>query len=419
MILLALYVLANLAGSFFCSMSEAALLASSEARIRARVEAGDPHAARLLRLKIDPGRTLASIVFLNNVFAIAGTAVITAVATDVIHTAPGMAVFIAAQTLLIICFGEILPKLLGEALPEPIAGRVAPALVALRRLLTPLTLFVHLVVSWARPRIRVALGREEEIRQLARLGEERGHIASAEAELIQRVFRLDDITVTDVMTPRPLVRGFRAGATLDEVREELLRTRHYQFPVYEQDLDKVTGVLQLRDALAALARGEGTRTIGELQKPALFLPTSRPVDLAFRDLQAAHGRLAVVLDEYGVTEGILTMDDLTEELVGEAIDEADVSAGLAKRLSKDAALVHGLMRVRDVARFLKVPAGADSLEEEHMTVSGLLLQRLDRVPLAGDSLDLEEGLRLEVKVADERGAQRVLARSLRHGAPAG
>jgi CBS domain containing-hemolysin-like protein len=416
MLSLAAYVLANLAGSFFCSLSEAALLASSEARIRARIEGGDPLARRLLRLKLDPGRTLAAIVFLNNVFAIAGTAAITAAATQVIRSEGGMAAFIAAQTLLIICFGEILPKILGEALPEPIAGRVAPIVVVLRRVLTPFLVMVNALVSWARPRRRVISGREDEIRQLARLGEEGGHIHSQEADMIQRVFRLDDITAGDVMTPRALVRGFRAAATLGEIRDELLAARHYQFPVYEQDLDRVTGVLQLRDALAALALDRAGTTVGELQKPALFLPVSRKVDLAFRDLQAAHGRMAVVLDEYGVTEGILTMDDLTEEIVGEAIDETDVSAGLVKRVSRDSALVHGLTRVRDVARFLKAPTDLSAAEEETMTVTGLLQDRLDRIPQAGDEVELDNGLRFEVKVADERMAARVLARNLRHPA---
>ncbi len=410
MIELAFYLVANLAGSFFCSMSEAALLSCSEARIRARVELGERNMRRLLKVKLDPGRTLASIVFLNNLFAIAGTAVITALATEHIPSATGMSIFIAAQTLLIICFGEILPKILGDALPEPIAGRVTPALIWIRRVLTPLVTMVHLLVIWARPRRRVASGREDEIRHLARLGEERGHIQPGEAELIQRVFRLDDITAADVMTPRPLVRGFRTTTTLTQARARLLEARHYQFPVYETDLDKVTGVLHLVDALSALARGEGERTVGELQRPALFLPTSRAVDDVLRDLQGQHARMAVVIDEYGVTEGILTMSDLTEELVGEAIDDQDISAGLVKRLSRDAALVHGLTRVRDVARFLKAAGDLTDPEEETMTVNGLLQERLGRIPEVGDTLLLENGLRLEVQASDERHAARVLVR---------
>lgn len=417
MIELAVYIVANLAGSFFCSMSEAALLSASEARIRARIELGEAGMRRLLRMKLDPGPTLASIVFLNNVFAIAGTAAITALATEQIRSPAGMSAFIAGQTLLIICFGEILPKILGEALPEPIAGRVGPVLVWLRRLLAPLVALVHLLVAWARPRRRVASGQEEEIRQLARLGEERGHIQPEEADLIQRVFRLDDITAADVMTPRPLVRGFKASTPLHAARSRLLEARHYQFPVYEDDLDKVTGVLHLVDALAALARGEGERTVGELQRPALFLPTSRAVDDVLRDLQGHHARMAVVIDEYGVTEGILTMSDLTEELVGEAIDEQDVSAGLVKRLSRDAALVHGLTRVRDVARFLKATGDLVDPEEETMTVNGLLQERLGRIPQNGDTLLLENGLRLEVQASDGRLAVRVLVRHAHRDGP--
>ncbi|MDF1701229.1 MAG: DUF21 domain-containing protein, partial [Planctomycetota bacterium] len=160
MLQLALYVVANLAGSFFCSLSEAALLASSEARIRARIEAGDKKALRLLELKTDPGRTLASIVFLNNIFAIGGTAAITAIATQVIPSAlegtgvsggTGMTVFIMLQTLLIIAFGEITPKVLGEAMPEVIASKVAPVVVWVRRLLGPMVWVVEKIVAFAKP----------------------------------------------------------------------------------------------------------------------------------------------------------------------------------------------------------------------------------------------------------------------------
>ncbi len=422
MIQLALLVIANLAGSFFCSLSEAALLACSEARIRARIEAGDKKAIRLLQLKTDPSRTLASIVFLNNIFAIGGTAAITAMATEMLPPAlegtgvsgsTGMMIFIMLQTLLIIAFGEITPKVLGEALPEVIAGKVAPALVWVRRLLGPLVWVVEKLVAFAKPSERVQSGEEAEIRELARLGEEGGLIDAEEAELIRRVFRLDDITAADVMTPRPLIKALQAQSTIASIRELILTARHYQFPVYEDDLDKVTGIVTLRDMLAALARDEDDITAGSLQRPPLFLPTSRKVDDVMRDLQADHGGLAVVIDEYGVTEGIITMDDLVEELVGEAIDENDLREGLVKRVGPGEALVHGLTRVRDVARFLKVSVNYESLEEENNTITGLLQEHLERIPTQGDSITLDEVLSFEVEDADDRTALRVRARHIR------
>ncbi len=416
---LALYVIANLAGSFFCSMSEAALLACSEARIRARIEAGNTGAIRLLELKTDPGRTLASIVFLNNIFAIGGTAGITAVATEVLPPAveplgisgpTGMMIFIMLQTLLIIAFGEITPKVLGEAKPEQIASRVAPVVVWVRRILSPLVWVVEKLVAWAKPSERVQSGEEAEIRELARLGEEGGHIDPDEAELIRRVFRLDDITAADVMTPRPLIKALRADDTVASIREQLLASRHYQFPVYEDDLDHVVGIVTLRAMLIALARDEDQKTVGELQRKPLFLPTSRKVDDVMRDLQADHGGLAIVIDEYGVTEGIITMDDLVEELVGEAISENDLREGLVKRVSRDEALVHGLTRVGDVARFLKVQVKFDSLEQENNTITGLLQERLERIPVSGDAITLDGALTFKVQDADDRTALKVLAR---------
>jgi CBS domain containing-hemolysin-like protein len=410
MLRLALLVLANVAGSAFCSLSEAALLASSEARIRARQQLGLRGAGRLLAVRRDPARTLASIVFLNNVFAIAGTAFITSEGTKVIDSPEGMGLLIAIQTVLIIAFGEILPKVFGEATPEPIAAFVAPALVWIRRILFPMVWLMQHLVGWARPRVRTSGGQESEIMELATIGHERGHLDSAEADLIHRVFRLDDIEAADVMTPRALVKGFPADATLASERDALLVANHNRFPVYERDLDTVVGVLWLRDAMTALVQGRGETTFRELMRKALFIPQTRTVDDVLRDLQTAHRRMAIVVDEYGVTMGIITMDDLVEELIGEAIDETDVSEGLVKRLSKSAALMHGLTRVCDAARYLRATAEYEDPDDETNTLTGLLQDRLGRIPEPGDAVALGS-LRVEARESDGRSATRVLCRN--------
>ncbi len=423
MLLLALFVLGNLAGAFFCSLSEAAMLATSDARIRARMEHGDRRMARLLHLKCDIRGTLAAIVLLNNIFAVGGTAAITAMGTQILPEAlagwgisatAAVGLLIALQTMLIICFAEVLPKIMAEAQPERIAGFVAPTVVWTRRVLRPLLWLLDIMVGWARPSRRAPEGEEAEIRELARMGHEGGHIQPDEAAMIRRVFRLDDITAQDVMTPRPLVQAFDAASTVGQIRDELFAAHHHQFPVYERDLDHVCGILNVHEALAALVRGEDERPVGDLRQPALFLPTSRTVDELLRDPQVRRGRLAVVIDEYGVTEGIVTEDDLMEELIGEAIDETELSVGLVKRLSRDAALVHGLTRVRDIARFLNCMVAYQSHTDGTTTVTGLLHERLERIPKTGDRVEVGETLSLEVQEADERTALRVLAR--RHDA---
>jgi CBS domain containing-hemolysin-like protein len=408
MVALALLVLGTVAGSFFCALAEAALLSSSMARVRVAAAAGRRGAKRLLRQKERPGPTLASVVFLNNLINIAGAAIVTAHATEVLGNA--WPLLVAVLTALVILFGEILPKVLGEAQAEPIAMALAPTVDTIRRIVFPLVYVAEHLLHWARPRKRISPGDEREIRELARLGQAGGHLEPHEAELISRVFRLDDISAADVMTPRGIVRSFRASDSLEAAKEQLLAANHSQFPVYEEDLDKVVGSLTLRDALAALARGEGARTIRDVMKPAWFLPTSRKVDDVLRDFQAGHRRMAVVIDEYGVTQGIITMDDLVEELVGEAIDETDVREGIVKRLSRTSALVHGLTRIWDVSRFLNCTVRFASIDEETATVTGALQERLGRIPHAGDTILLPPDLLLEVKEADGRKAVRVLAK---------
>lgn len=417
MLSLAISMLVNLVGSFLCSLAEASVLASSEARIRSRTEQGIKGAQRLLALRQRPGHTLATIVFLNNLFQIAGTALLTTQAAELAPSGGWIAGFIVVQTMAMIVVGEILPKVLGESRPEPIAGALAPSLIWVTRILWPLVWAVERCVAWVRPANASGPGQEGEIVELAKMGRDVGHLDATEAELIHRVFRLDDITAWDVMTPRFLVKAFAGRRSVGEARRDLLESTHSQFPVYEKDLDHVTGVLHLRDALAALARGETQRTLKELARPALFMPSTRTVDDVLRDMQVAHGRMAVVVDEYGVTQGVITMDDLVEELVGEAIDATELAEGLVKRLNRTSALVHGLNRVRDVARFLNAALELDSPEAESNTVTGVLQERLGRIPVPGDEVELPGGLALTVQVADGRMAVRVLA--VNRAAPAG
>jgi CBS domain containing-hemolysin-like protein len=256
-------------------------------------------------------------------------------------------------------------------------------------------------------------GDEAEICQLAQLGQQAGHIDAEEAEMIHRVFRLDDITARDAMTPRALVEALPADSALNDVRGRLLNSNHMQLPVFEDDLCTVTGVLRLRDALAALASNAGSLTVGDLQRPALFLPPTRKIDDVVRDLQDSGSELAIIIDEYGVTEGVISMDDLVEELVGEPIGDSEIRKGLVRRLSDNQALVHGLTRVRDVARFLDCAATYEDLEEEATTVTGLLQERLARVPAVGDSIEAAGGLVLHVREANARAALRVLATARR------
>ena len=173
----------------------------------------------------------------------------------------------------------------------------------------------------------------------------------------------------------------------------------------------MVGALWLKDGLGALARDEKDKRVREVMRTAQFIPPSRAVDDVLRDLQASGRRMLVVIDEYGATLGLITMDDLVEELVGEAIDETDVSEGLVKRLSRSEAVVHGLSRERDVARFLKCDVAYDDPEDETNTVTGLLQDQLERIPRRGDRIELAPGLVFEVREADQRMAVRVLARN--------
>jgi CBS domain containing-hemolysin-like protein len=323
MVDLVLLVIALLVTSGLTSMSEAALFSVSLSRIYLARNESRLGAKRLLAIKKNMQRPVSALVILNNIINIFGSIFVGGVARDVFDSS-GAGAFAAVLTFLVIVFAEIVPKTIGERYGLSIALTAAPMLTALTRALWPVIWLTERITRPFSGTSRATITSEEEIRLLANLGRDEGLITTRESELISGAFRLDDVTAHEIMTHRMKLSTLEASTRLGDLDIEDLGRTHSRLLVTEHgDVDRTNGVVYQRDILLALARGETDRTVGDLKKPANYVHEATLAHQLLREFQATRQHLFVVLDEYGGTSGVVSLEDVLEELVGEILDETD------------------------------------------------------------------------------------------------
>jgi CBS domain containing-hemolysin-like protein len=234
--------------------------------------------------------------------------------------------------------------------------------------------------------------------------------------MIKNVFQLNDITAEDAMTPRNYVFALDGNLMLKEAREPLFKSKYSRIPVYEGTLDNITGILYKTKALMELAQSHCDLRLKEIAHPALFVPAGKPADDLMKQFQQEKRHMAIVVNEFGGIMGLVTLEDLLEEVVGEIMDETDITEELIKRIGKNQILVHGRTEVRRINEFLKV-----NLDEEANTISGLIQDQLGRIPTVGEEIVTDQ-CRLVVREADQKTIKSVLIvkeeKAEKTGAPA-
>lgn len=322
-----LAVLAVLSASAACSCSEVALFSVPALKVRQLAQSGRPAALALLKIRQNMARPIATIVVLNNIANIVGSIVVATVATRMLGDR-WLGLISGVLTLLIIVGGEIVPKTLGERYAEPVALAVAQPVTLLTLLLTPLTwLVLQLTAPFTRGRSSFTTN-EDEIRLLTEIGGEEGMIEARESEMIQRVFTLNDMPAWELMTPRVALTYLDDDLTLDEARAEIIASPHSRIIVMGEDVDDVIGIALKDELLTALVEGQGSRPVRDFVREVDFLPESVHADKLLRYFQDSHRHLAVVVDEYGGVEGVVTLEDVLETLTGEIVDETDRTADM-------------------------------------------------------------------------------------------
>ena len=414
------------------SATEMALVTIRQSRLNQMVDEGNRGARRILRLKSDPGRFLAVIQigitfigFLAAAFAgVSLSAGLESALEDIPFLAPyagGIALLVvtAILTVFTIIFGELVPKQIGLAHSERVAFMFGGMVDVLGRIFRPLVAFltsVTRVVSGLFGAHVTDMERisAEEIRLIIQQGGEQGVLEAEEEQMIHAVIELGDQRIHEVMVPRTSMITLAADASLEQAIDTVIEEGHSRVPVYDKTIDEVIGILYAKDLLPLMkGTAEERPNLRSLLRVPVFVPESMSVDDLLHEFQRRKVHLAVVLDEYGGTAGLVTIEDLLEEIVGEIQDEYDEEEPMIVHLSDDEARVDGRADVDDLGELFGVELSLED-EDEYDTVGGLVYHRIGGVPKPGDQVKVS-GLTLTVETTDGRRVGKVLVVRDREG----
>lgn len=386
-----------LAMSGFFSGVEIAFFSISQTRARSLAEEGKRGANALVRLKANPERLLITILIGNNVANIGAASVATYAATQLFGSA-GVGLATGVMTLLVLFFGEITPKSFAVSNSMRLSLGAAPVIETLQRALSPLVRPLERITRWILPKAKDGSGgvSEMEIRRLSQMAYLSGMIDERERRLIEQAFLLDTTKARDAMTPRVEIFAWPETLTVGEIADELRSLPYSRIPIYEDTVDRITGVVHLRDLYQAISSGRRLSTLRELAREPFVVPEMMPLSTLLEEFQNRRIHLGIVVDEYGGTDGLITLEDILEELVGEIHDEVDVPEEQIVRLGRNKILVDASAELRDINHFFNTAFPVD----EHRSLNGYLLNELGRVPKRGETTE-REGVRIEVLGASD------------------
>lgn len=385
-----------LALSAFFSSSETALTTCNKIRIRALADDGNKRAARVLAITELQGKMLSAILIGNNIVNISASSIATVLATKLFGSA-GAGIATGILTLLVLIFGEISPKTLATLKAEKIALLVAPIISVLMTVLTPVIIAINFLANGflrligINPNQKEATITEEELRTLVDVSHEEGVIEQDEKKMINNVVDFGDARAKDIMIPRADMSMVDVHASYTELIDIFRTERFTRFPVYEDDRDNVIGIINMKDLL--LVSEPEHFHIRDYMRKASYTYESKPLSELLSEMRETFVNIIIVLNEYGGAEGLITMEDLLEEIVGEIRDEYDEDEkALIKTISDNEYLVPGSMKLDDLNDALELTLAS----EDYDSVGGLIIERLDRLPKAGDTVLIENiSLRVE------------------------
>ena len=431
---LAVVVLLILVGGFFAA-SEIALITVKRHRLSQLADDGNRSARTAQRLVEDPSRFLATIqiaiTFLGFLAGAVGAVAFSDALADVIRLIPLGVIADAADTIAFvivtlvvalasIVVGELVPKTLALNFPERLALGVAAPISFIEGLLRPIVWFVtrisavlvHLLGGKEKP--QGGYLSTEELKLLVETGSEQGGIEEEEKEMIHGVIELGDKVVHEVMVPRIGIRAINVDDPLDEVLEMIVRAGHSRLPVFDESLDNIVGILYAKDLLPYLkgnGRSNGSIDIRALVRPPVYVPESKKVDDLLHEMQVQKRHIAIVVDEYGGTAGLVTLEDVVEEIVGEIQDEYDTEEAMVEDVSTDEELAYrldGRVSMDDLRDLFDLSDDDEPDEEAYDTVGGFVVHRVGRIPLPGAEVQFRDGVRVVVEGAEPRRVAKVI-----------
>lgn len=388
--------------SAFFSASETALTAFNRGKLKEVAEKSD-RTAELLKIWLKrPNEMLTALLIGNNIVNILASSIATTVAIQTYGDSPkAIAIATAGMTLLLLIFGEITPKVVAKAYSTSISGVVINVIYILSRIFSPVS---HILMFMSKIISRLFgvkidniefLITEEEIKSVVSVGEEEGVIEEEEKKMIHSIFEFTDTTVKEIMIPRTTVFALEAGKTLNEVWESIISTGYSRIPVYDERIDNIIGVFYLKDLFNIIKEGKLDIEVREFIREAYFVPETKALFEMLEEFKKKQIHMAIVIDEYGGTAGIITIEDLIEEIVGDINDEFDIEHDEEiKKVADNKFIVDALLDIEYLNNELSINL---PVSEDYDSLGGYIYAILGRVPIEKDSIFNEDNT-IEIKV---------------------
>ncbi|MBQ8903670.1 MAG: HlyC/CorC family transporter [Oscillospiraceae bacterium] len=380
--------------SAFFSASETAYTSANKIRLRSKAENGKKSAERALKIIEKYDKTLTTILIGNNIVNILTSSLATVLFIDLLEDADkGSVASTVAVTIVVLIFGEIIPKTIAKSNAETFACAISGIMFFLMTVLTPLSAFFILLQKGANKLFssknkEVSMTEQELISIIDEI-EDEGVLEEQEGSLVKSALVFDETIVSEVITPRVNVVAIEINAGEEKVKELFLKEQYSRLPVYEKTVDHIVGVITQHDFFEKIVRGESF-TIRDIMQDTLHIPNLMKISDVLKQMQKNKLHLAVVVDQYGSTEGIVTLEDIIEELVGEIWDESDEITAPVKFISETVFETSGEVSQNDFNRFFEARAMDFRIDTDSNTVGGWLFELFGRIPEENDSIKTDD-----------------------------
>ena len=390
--------------SAFFSASETALTAINRSKLKAIAEKNQRKADLLKGWLKKPNEILTALLIGNNIVNILASSIATMVAISILgNNSRAIAISTGAMTILLLIFGEITPKVVAKAYSTHISNAVIKLVYMLSKLFLPISKIL-MVVSKLIARIfgvkidEIAfLITEEEIKSVVSVGEEEGVIEEEEKKMIHSIFEFTDTTVKEIMIPRTTVFAVEASKTLEEIWDVITGNGYSRIPVYEEGIDNIIGVFYIKDIFNVIRDGKLNMQVKSFIREAYFVPETKALVEMLEEFKKKHIHMAIVLDEYGGTSGIITIEDLIEEIVGDINDEFDIEHDEEiKKVADNKYIIDAMLDVEFLNEELSIDL---PVSEDYDSLGGYIYSVLGRVPLEKDTITHDNG-KVEIRVLE-------------------
>jgi len=375
--------------SAFFSSSEVALISITRAKVRTLVNEGRSGSKAVAALKESPEHLLITILVGNTIVNIAAAAIATAIAIQIFGSI-GVGIATGVVVIVLLIFGEIGPKIYAARASETFALTIAPVILFLSKILSP--------VIWVVERVSPTLGlgketpepavTEEEIKEWIDVGKEEGTIEQEEQDMLYSVLEFGDTTAREIMTPRVDVTMIEDTTTFEEAIRIFSDTGLSRIPVYHDTVDNITGILNVKDVFSAMVIRRKESTIREIMYDPMLVPDTKKIDDLLKELQVHRVQMAIIIDEYSSFVGIVTVEDILEEIVGDILDEHDKEEPEVQKLAEGVYVVDARKWVEEINEEFNLIL---PLDESYETIGGLLIDRLGHLPQhPGEKVEIEQ-----------------------------